>query len=409
MKKRKNGITTFKPKYIDKDGKTKEVSKWWIELRDHKDRVRRFAGFTDENETKLLGQQIVRLISRRAAGERPDKEQICWLKNTSEKLFDKLIKFDILDRKYAAVRKPLTTHIRDFEDSLLLTNGKDKHAGQVVRRVERIIEGCEFRTWSEIEDRTDEINDYIKGLQRKGLSKQTAQHYTKAFKQFARWMVRKRRAAPIPDDAIKTIKVPRSIERAFEFDEFRRLLKATKDSPERFGMAGFDRYVLYILAVDTGLRRGELQSLTPTSFDLNNRTVFVKGENTKNSDDAIQKISLSTSALLQDFVKGKMPKVQLFKIHDKSSKMIQADCEAAGIEVESNKGKLKFHSLRHTCGTFLAARGIHPKVIQDVMRHKDINLTMSRYTHTLRGQVEAAKAKMPDWTADESEAASETA
>ena len=57
--------------------------------------------------------------------------------------------------------------------------------------------------------------------------------------------------------------------------------------------------------------------------------------------------------------------------------------------------KLNFHSLRHTCGTFLAAKGVHPKVIQEIMRHKDINLTMSLYTHTLKGQVAAALSKLP--------------
>lgn len=44
--------------------------------------------------------------------------------------------------------------------------------------------------------------------------------------------------------------------------------------------------------------------------------------------------------------------------------------------------------LRHTFGTMLAASGVHPKTAQDLMRLSDINLTMSRYTHTLRGQAQ---------------------
>ena len=42
-----------------------------------------------------------------------------------------------------------------------------------------------------------------------------------------------------------------------------------------------------------------------------------------------------------------------------------------------------FHSLRHTFGTMLAKRGVHPKVAQDLMRHSTINLTMNLYTHTI--------------------------
>ena len=46
-----------------------------------------------------------------------------------------------------------------------------------------------------------------------------------------------------------------------------------------------------------------------------------------------------------------------------------------------------FHALRHTTGSWLAANGVRPKVIQEIMRHGDINLTMTRYGHTLRGRV----------------------
>ena len=38
----------------------------------------------------------------------------------------------------------------------------------------------------------------------------------------------------------------------------------------------------------------------------------------------------------------------------------------------------------------------HPKVVQSIMRHSDINLTMGRYTHVLRGQESKAVAKLPD-------------
>ena len=389
-------MRVFRQTYKDKDGKTKQVSKWWIELRDQNQIVRRFSGFADKRQTGLLGRQIERLINYKVAGEQPDPQLARWLEDTSGKIRDKLVKFGILDSRKAAGSKPLATHICDFENSLLPANGKsDRHVGQTARRVERIIEGCKFQTWSDISG--SRIDEYIKELQSNGLAEQTAQHYIKAFRQFARWMVKEGRASQMP--VIKSVKVPKRAERAFELDEFRNLLKATIDAPMRFGMAGFDRYVLYIVATETGLRRGELQSLTPASFNFKERTVFVKGESTKNSDDAVQQFSERTSALVQRLVANKMPNAPVFKIHDKSSKMIQDDCEAAGIEVVNNRGKIKFHSLRHTCGTFLADKGVHPKVIQTIMRHKDINLTMSRYTHTLRGQVAAAVSLMPDFTA----------
>ncbi len=40
-----------------------------------------------------------------------------------------------------------------------------------------------------------------------------------------------------------------------------------------------------------------------------------------------------------------------------------------------------FHALRHTFITRLARSGVSPQMAQSLVRHSDINLTMSRYTH----------------------------
>ena len=45
-----------------------------------------------------------------------------------------------------------------------------------------------------------------------------------------------------------------------------------------------------------------------------------------------------------------------------------------------------FHCLRHTCGAWLAMTGAHPKVVQTVMRHSTITLTMDTYGHLFPGQ-----------------------
>jgi len=42
---------------------------------------------------------------------------------------------------------------------------------------------------------------------------------------------------------------------------------------------------------------------------------------------------------------------------------------------------LDFHSLRHTCGAWLAMTGEQPKVVQIVMRHSSVTLTLDTYGH----------------------------
>lgn len=47
--------------------------------------------------------------------------------------------------------------------------------------------------------------------------------------------------------------------------------------------------------------------------------------------------------------------------------------------------KVRFHDLRHTCASFLLAQGVHPKVVQEILGHSTIQVTMDTYSHLLPG------------------------
>jgi len=55
--------------------------------------------------------------------------------------------------------------------------------------------------------------------------------------------------------------------------------------------------------------------------------------------------------------------------------------------------------MRHGFISHLAAAGVHPKVAQQLARHSDINLTMSRYSHVLSGQEADAVNRLPNFAA----------
>lgn len=379
-------MRTYQPTYKDKKtGKYKKISKWWLELSDHNQIVRRFAGFTDRGQTEQLGRQIQRLINYKAAGEQLNPDCSRWLEqDCPRKLRQRLADVGLLDKKKVHAGKPLSEYMDEFKVSIT----SPKHARETARKIQRILLACKFQTWLDVCGTA--VDGFVRSL---NVTPRTKHHYIAAFRQFSKWMVREGYADRIPD--IKSVKVPIRFERAFELDEFERLLEATFSEPVRYGLTGEQRGLLYWLAVETGLRRGELQTLRPTSFDFQNNTVFVSGENTKNGDDATQTISHELSARIEQYIKAKMPHAQLFNMPNKTAEMLRDDCRAAKLVIENNIGTFKFHNLRHSCGSFLAAKGVHPKVIQEILRHKDINLTMSRYTHTLRGQVAAAINKMP--------------
>jgi len=403
-------MRVFRPTYRDRKGRKKTVSRWWFELRDHNQIIRRFPGYSGKAHakrlTESLGNQIEKLVGYKAAGEPPDPKLSLWLDGVNGKLRDRLVKFGLIDRGRVERQKPLDDYLPEFGETVYQssegTRRKKERTGNTqarlrVGRVRQIVEGCNFDVWADVDP--DKINAYIRQRREKGISDQTARFYAQAWRSFARWMVDAKGCEKKPD--IARIEAPHNYGRAFELDEFRGLLDAARYGAPMFGLTGYERYLVYRLAVETGLRRGELRSLTVASFDFKNNCVFLRAEDTKNGDEAAQFITDETSVLLKEHVKGKMPNVRLFNLHDKTSKMIQADCESAGIELENGRGKLTFHSLRHTCGTYLAAQGAHPKEIQEIMRHRDINLTMSRYTHLLSGRKRAAVNRMPKFSQPE--------
>jgi integrase len=57
---------------------------------------------------------------------------------------------------------------------------------------------------------------------------------------------------------------------------------------------------------------------------------------------------------------------------------------------------LRFHDLRHTAATLMLQQGIHPKVVQERLGHSQISLTLDTYSHVLPSMQEDAAQKLDD-------------
>jgi integrase len=53
----------------------------------------------------------------------------------------------------------------------------------------------------------------------------------------------------------------------------------------------------------------------------------------------------------------------------------KALCDAAELR------RIRFHDLRHSAASILIAQGVHPKAIQELLRHSSFQLTMDTYGH----------------------------
>ena len=58
--------------------------------------------------------------------------------------------------------------------------------------------------------------------------------------------------------------------------------------------------------------------------------------------------------------------------------------------------EIRFHDLRHTCATLLLSRNVHPKIVQEMLGHSTIGITLDTYSHVLPGMGDQAATAMED-------------
>jgi integrase len=153
----------------------------------------------------------------------------------------------VVDRFKEHRNRPLTEHLEDFKQFLLAKGDTGEYARQIVYRVKRIINGCGFVFWNDLQP--SKVQRYLASLRdgKENMSAQTFNFYLQAIKQFGKWMVQDQRASESPFEHLKGVNVRtdrRHDRRAFEPDEIRRLLEATSKAPKRYGMIGSERYLL---------------------------------------------------------------------------------------------------------------------------------------------------------------------
>jgi site-specific recombinase XerC len=313
-------MRVFQTTYKDRNRATRTARKWYVELRNAAGRVRRVPGFTDRRATEDFGRQLVRLVNAKGAGQIPDPASMQWLEGLPGHVQALLARQGFLNGRQSAGMKPLTEHLADYAAYLAAKGHTSEYVEKCRARVQRLLDACRFAFWSEIaasrvlaalnDLRADKKDD--KDRVKPGMGAASFNHYLTAFKGFCRWMVKDGRAGESPVaylDGLNARTDRRRDRRALALDEVRRLLTKTRGGPGQAGMSGPERATLYRLAVETGLRRGELASLTRASFDLAavKPTVAVEAAYSKHRRRDVLPLRPDTAAKLQAFMAGKMP------------------------------------------------------------------------------------------------------
>ncbi|WIG58298.1 MAG: hypothetical protein OJF49_001043 [Ktedonobacterales bacterium] len=194
--------------------------------------------------------------------------------------------------------------------------------------------------------------------------------------------------------------------------EVRRFLDVVAD--DRF-------YALYVLALSTGMREGELLALRWQDVDLARRIAQVRMNVQETSGRYIvaetkTAYSRRTVALTQAAVDALTAHWQ-HQQRDKATMGDQWDNTLdlvfpngyGGIMIPHNITKrsfkrylvkaglsreTRFHDLRHTAATLLLASGVNVKVVSEMLGHSNVSITLSTYAHVLPHMQQSAVQAM---------------
>jgi len=400
-------------------GKHKESLRWNIFFKDHLQIEHRIAASPDKSTSKYIAQNIVDIVALKECNRPLTSELRKFIESQPNSLREKLCGWGILDANTNAGFEPLMIvskikaknskkeiyevtggHLLQWRKSLESNERSSHHVRESVAKVIRVIEKCKFLLPSDI--KTERIETWMSDLRNAGKSANCINSYLESFKRFCRWLLKTERIMQNPVQFITKLKNldkkrPRRVLTTAEIDK---LISKTLVGKKHHGLTGYERSLVYRLALGTGLRYNEIYTLERRDFIFcKEPNVTIKATNAKNrKTDTLPLIPELAKDIEQYFKEHlALPHRKAFLIwKDAGAKMIRKDLEIAEIEYKTEEGIVDFHSLRHTFGTLLAKSGVLPQDAQKLMRHSDVNLTMNIYTHISLEDKAKAVSKLPE-------------
>ncbi|MCH8150456.1 MAG: hypothetical protein IH987_21165 [Planctomycetes bacterium] len=238
-----------------------------------------------------MGRKIERLVSLRKKKEPLTAELSAWLDTMDAKFRARLVKYGILDSRWADRSKPLSEHLGDYRRSILNGGRTQEYADQTAGRIRSVFQACGFVYYADISASAVETYLADSRSMKDGIGPKTSNHYLHAAKQFCNWMIKDRRAKESPVAHLSCVNANTDVRRErreLNDEEVTRLLDAARTGDEFRQMSGMQRFMLYASALGTGLRASELASLTVSHFDLDAEIRSLKLWWAKHADGFLQ-------------------------------------------------------------------------------------------------------------------------
>lgn len=185
---------------------------------------------------------------------------------------------------------------------------------------------------------------------------------------------------PIP--SIRRPAAPEHRDRRLEEDEEERLLTAARSGLSRAPQLAD----AIVLAIETGMRAGEIVSLTRSSVILGRHHIVLN--QTKNGSRRLVPLSERAEEVLRRLIMEQGDREKLFTFHDTRglSAAFRRACRRAGLD------DLKFHDLRHEAASRLAMRIPSPATLAKILGWKTLQMAMRYYNPTVDELVKVVRA-----------------
>ncbi len=338
---------------------------------------------------------------------------------------------------------PLSEHFDGYLTKLEADGTSPDHRGNVRRCLERIAGECRFALLGDLKRETFEL--WLVSVTNSDMGARTRNLHRASLVAFCNWCIATDRLTNNPFAKVKKANEdldPRRKRRALTEEELTRLLDVARRRPlidrmtvrkgPRKGEAyaklrpetraklerlGQERALIYKTLVLTGLRQGELASLTVGQLDIDHEPSYLglHAADEKNREGSDIALRADLAADLREWLALKLGNLQdeasqrgdpipltvpadtpLFRVPKKLVRVLNRDLKAAGIPKRDERGRsVDVHALRHSFGTLLSKGGVSPRTAQAAMRHSTINLTMNTYTDPRLLDVHGALNSLP--------------
>lgn len=171
-------------------------------------------------------------------------------------------------------------------------------------------------------------------------------------------------------------------------------------------------HALYVLAIATGARQGELFAMEWSDIDFEGRAVSVN----KTLEELRGKLRVKHPKTAKSRRRIDLPQFAVDALHDHRKQMLAEGHATSPVFCATDGGWLRksnftrrsykpilqraevppirFHDLRHTAATFLLLLGENPKIVSERLGHGSIEITLNTYSHVLPNMQKAAADKL---------------